>query len=58
MKTNINDRFQAWISDPDTPRDSTLQDAFAERFAQCMEWLWGQPRQRDDAGTAATGTGE
>ena len=29
MTTNINDRFQAWISDPDTPRDPTLRDAFA-----------------------------
>jgi hypothetical protein len=36
-QTNILDRFNAWINDPDTPADLTLQDAFVEGFAQCME---------------------
>lgn len=43
-KTNVADRFAAWISDPGTPPEPTLQDAFTEGFAQCMEWLSGQPR--------------
>jgi hypothetical protein len=47
METNIADRFSAWIADPDTPADPTLQDAFTEGFAQCMEMISGQPRQRD-----------
>jgi hypothetical protein len=58
VNTNIADRFQAWISDPDTPPVPTLQDAFVEGFAQCMEWISGQPRQRDDTGTAPAGTGD
>jgi hypothetical protein len=47
MDTNIADRFNAWISDPDTLVEPTLQDAFTEGFAQAMEWISGQPRQRD-----------
>ena len=47
-QTNIIDRFNAWMADPDRPENPTLQDAFVEGFAQCMEWLSGQPRQRDE----------
>ncbi len=47
MNTNIADRFNAWISDPDTSAEPTLQDAFTEGFTQAMEWISGQPRQRD-----------
>ena len=46
MKTDILDRFNAWIGDPDTPQEPTLQDAFTEGFAQAMEWISGQPRER------------
>lgn len=47
MKTNIIDRYNAWQSDPDTPPEPTPQDAFVEGFAQAMEWISGEPRQRD-----------
>jgi hypothetical protein len=47
-KTNILDRYNPWRADPDTAAEPTLQDAFAEGFAQCMEWLSGQPRQREE----------
>jgi hypothetical protein len=47
METNIVDRFNAWMSDPDRPQEPTLLDAFAEGFAQAMEWISGQPRQRN-----------
>jgi hypothetical protein len=53
-KTNIIDRYNAWRSDPDTPSDLSLLDAFTEGFAQCMEWLSRQPRERkpdDESGT-------
>ncbi len=55
MNTSVIDRFNTWINDPDTPANPTVQDAFFEGFAQCMEWLSGQPRQRD-AGTPEAGT--
>ena len=48
-ETNIIDRYQAWRADPDSPAEPTLLEAFTEGFAQCMEWLSGQPRQRDAA---------
>ena len=48
MKTNIRDRFNAWISDPDTPAEPTLQDAFTEGFTQAFEFISGQPRERAD----------
>jgi len=48
MKTNIRDRFDAWISDPDTPAEPTLQDAFTEGFTQAFEFISGQPRERAD----------
>lgn len=47
-ETNITDRYEAWRADPETPAQPTLQDAFVEGFAQCMEWLSGQPRQRQE----------
>ena len=47
MNTSTADRFNAWISDPDTPPEPTLQDAFTEGFTQAMEWISGEPRQRD-----------
>jgi hypothetical protein len=47
METNIPDRFNAWMADPDRPQELTLMDAFAEGFAQAMEWISGQPRQRN-----------
>lgn len=47
VETNIPDRFNAWIGDPDTPPEPTLQDAFTEGFAQAMEWISGQPRERN-----------
>jgi len=50
VKTNVTDRFNAWMSDPDRAPDPTLLDAFAEGFAQCMEWLSGQPRERANPG--------
>jgi hypothetical protein len=48
MNTNIPDRFNAWISDPDTPAEPTLREAFSEGFTQAMEFISGQPRQRPD----------
>jgi hypothetical protein len=53
METNIVDRFNAWVSDPDTPQEPTLLDAFAEGFAQAMEWISGQlsSSQRTGSGT-------
>ena len=48
MKTNIHDRFNAWISDPDTPAEPTLQDAFTEGFTQAFEFASGQLRERPD----------
>jgi hypothetical protein len=47
VKTNVIDRYNAWLADPDTEKDPTLLDAFSEGFAQAMEWISGQPRQRD-----------
>jgi hypothetical protein len=48
MNTNIPDRFNAWINDPESPAEPTLQDAFTEGFTQAMEWISGQPRQRPE----------
>lgn len=47
METNVIDRFNAWRADPDSPGDPSLLGAFAEGFAQAMEWISGQPRQRE-----------
>lgn len=47
METNIIDRYQAWMADPDRKQEPTLLDAFTEGFAQAMEWVSGQPRQRE-----------
>jgi hypothetical protein len=47
METSVIYRFNAWMADPDAKPDPTLLDAFAEGFAQAMEWISGQPRQRD-----------
>lgn len=45
VKTSWQDRFKAWIADPETPENPTLEDAFREGFTQCMEWLSGQVRE-------------
>lgn len=46
METNIITRYTTWLQDPDTPQNPSLLDAFAEGFAQALEWLSGQPRER------------
>ena len=46
MKTNIIDRFNTWVSDPETPSEPTLQDAFTEGFTQAFEFVSGQLRER------------
>jgi hypothetical protein len=47
VKTDVIGRFHAWMADPDKKPDPTLLDAFAEGFMQAMEWISGQPRERD-----------
>lgn len=47
MNTNVVDRFNAWIADPETPPEPTLEDAFREGFVQSFEFVSGQLRQRD-----------
>jgi len=38
--TNLPDRYRTWLADPSLSCEPTLWDAFAEGFAQAMEFIY------------------
>lgn len=41
IEPSVPERFRAWAGEWDSPGEPSLDDAFAEGFAQAMEWLFG-----------------